>query len=189
MSVEQHPALRASDRDRDEMLVRLHTAFAEGRLDEPELDERIDRVLAARTHADLGAVAADLPSGRSAPTCPGAAPAGRFQLAYKTSVTRAGRWRLPERFTTVVYKGCGTLDLQAAELPGRTAVLRVLAYKSTVEIIVPPGIRVEAEGAGISTEVHGDPVHGDPLHGAPVVHVRGYAYKGAIRVKGLIRRL
>src|SRR5690606_20226891 len=46
MSVEQHPqtapALRASDRDRDEMLVRLHNAFAEGRLSEAELDERIE---------------------------------------------------------------------------------------------------------------------------------------------------
>ncbi|MEV4676408.1 MULTISPECIES: DUF1707 SHOCT-like domain-containing protein [Actinomadura] len=184
MSVEQHPALRASDRDRDDMLVRLHTAFAEGRLDEPELDERIDRVLAARTHADLGAVAADLPSARDAAPCPGTAPAGRFQIAYKTSVTRAGRWRLPERFTTVVYKGTGTLDLQAAELDGPVTTLRVLAYKSTVEIIAPPGVRVEADGAGVSTEVHGD-----PPAGAPVVHVRGYAYKGAIRVKGLIRRL
>ncbi len=109
MSVEQHPApaLRASDRDRDEMLVRLHTAFAEGRLDEPELDERIDLVLAARTHGELGAVAADLPCGRSAPVRPGSGPVGRFQVAYKSSVTRAGRWRLPERFTTVVYKGSG----------------------------------------------------------------------------------
>jgi hypothetical protein len=165
------------------MLVRLHTAFAEGRLDEPELDERIDLVLAARTHGELGAVAADLP-GRSAPVRPGSGPVGRFQVAYKSSVTRAGRWRLPERFTTVVYKGSGTLDLRSAELDGPVATLRVLAYKSKVEIIVPPGIRVEADGVGVSAEVHGD-----PPAGAPVVHVRGYAYKGTIRAKGLIPRL
>jgi hypothetical protein len=185
MSVEQHPApaLRASDRDRDEMLVRLHTAFAEGRLDEPELDERIDRVLAARTHDELGAVAADLPAGRSAPVRPGSGPVGRFQVAYKSSVTRAGRWRLPERFTTIVYKGSGTIDLRDAELDGPITTLRVLAYKSAVEIIVPPGIRVEADGIGVSAEVYGD-----ASAGAPVVYVRGYAYKGAIRAKGLIRR-
>lgn len=179
MSVEQHPApaLRASDRDRDEMLIRLHTAFAEGRLNEPELDERIDLVLAARTHDELGAVAADLPAVGSAPA---GGPVGRFQVAYKSSVTRAGRWRLPERFTSIVYKGSGS----AAELDGPITVLRVLAYKSTVEIIVPSGIRVEADGVGVSAEVYGGP----PV-GAPVVHVRGYAYKGAIRVKGLIRRL
>ncbi|MEU8798779.1 DUF1707 domain-containing protein [Spirillospora sp. NPDC048819] len=187
MSVEQHPqnapALRASDRDRDEMLVRLHTAFAEGRLSEAELDERIDLVLASRTHEELGAVAADLPrqGGGAVPECSG--PAGRFQVAYKSPVTRAGRWRLPERFTTVVYKGTGLLDLRSAELDGPVTVLRILAYKSSVEIIVPPGVRVETDGVGVSTEVHGV-----PPAGAPVVHVRGYAYKGTIEAKDRIRR-
>lgn len=185
MSVEQHPApaLRASDRDRDEMLVRLHTAFAEGRLSETELDERIDLALAARTHEELGAVAADLPR-VAASGCPeDYGPAGRFQIAYKSSVSRAGRWRLPEKFTTVVYKGTGLLDLRSAELDAPVTTLRILAYKSAVEIIVPPGIRVETDGVGISAEVHGVP----PAD-APVVHVRGYAYKGTIEAKDRIRR-
>ncbi|MEO3824948.1 DUF1707 domain-containing protein [Actinomadura sp. B10D3] len=187
MSVEQHPqppvALRASDRDRDDMLVRLHTAFAEGRIDEAELDERIDAVLASRTHDELGTVAADLPSGRVAPPDAGHGPAGRFQVAYKGSVKRAGCWRLPAQFTTVVYKGTGTLDLRAADFEAEATVLRVLAYKSDVEIIVPPGVRVETAGLGVSSEVHGD-----PRPGAPVVHVRGYAYKGTIEAKDRIRR-
>ncbi|XRQ04170.1 DUF1707 SHOCT-like domain-containing protein [Actinomadura welshii] len=187
MSVEQHPktvtALRASDRDRDEMLVRLHDAFAEGRLSEAELDERIDLALAARTHGELGAVAADLPSGSGGAVAACGEPVGRFQIAYKSSVARAGRWRLPERFTTVVYKGTGLLDLRSAELAGPVTRLRVLAYKSAVEIIVPPGVRVEADGAGVSAEVHGVP----PAD-APVVHIRGYAYKGTIQAKDRIRR-
>lgn len=187
MSIEQQPqalpALRASDRDRDEMLVRLHTAFAEGRLSEAELDERIDLVLAARTHQELGVVAADLPSGSAVVPGSSKGPVGRFHMAYKSPVTRAGCWRLPERFTVVVYKGTGLLDLRAAELDGPVTRLRVLAYKSTVEIVVPPGIRVEADGVGISAEVHGV-----PPAGAPVVHIRGYAYKGAIEAKDRIRR-
>lgn len=187
MSVEQQPltvpALRASDRDRDEMLVRLHEAFAEGRLTEAELDERIDLTLAARTHPELGAVAADLPTGSGRPDAECAGPAGRFQVAYKNSVTRAGRWRLPERFTTVVYKGTALLDLRAAELEGPGTALRVLAYKSAVEIIVPPGVRVETDGVGVSAEVHGV-----PPAGAPVVYIRGYAYKGTIEAKDRLRR-
>ncbi|TDC67981.1 DUF1707 domain-containing protein [Actinomadura sp. GC306] len=182
MSVEQHPltvpALRASDRDRDEMLVRLHDAFAEGRLTEAELDERIDLTLAARTYPELGAVAADLPGTPDGTEAVCAGPAGRFLVAYKNSVTRAGRWRLPERFTTVVYKGTALLDLRAAEPAGSGAVLRVLAYKSSVKIIVPPGVRVEADGVGVSTTVPGV-----PPAGAPVVLVRGYAYKGTIEAK------
>src|SRR5690606_3116324 len=146
-------------------------------------DLRIDRTLAARTHAELGAVAADLPS-RTAPGSEAPGVTGRFQVAYKNSVCRGGRWRLPARFTTLVYKGTGILDLRSAELDGPSATLRVFAYKSTVEIIVPPGIRVEADGVGVSTNVHGI-----PPAGAPVVHIRGYAYKGTIEVKDRIRLL
>lgn len=113
MSV-QHQPLRASDRDRDEVLVRLHTAYAEGRLSETELDERIDLTLAARTHDDLGRVSADLPGPRPA-AAPGA-PAGRLQVAYKDTVTRGGRWCVPDAFTSVVYKGRALLDLRTAEL-------------------------------------------------------------------------
>ncbi|GAA4300051.1 hypothetical protein GCM10023178_70520 [Actinomadura luteofluorescens] len=186
MSVEQDraaPAVRASDRDRDEMLVRLHTAFAEGRLSEAELDERIDLALAARTYDDLGSLVADLPAGRAAREETGNAPAGRFQVAYKGSVAKAGRWRLPERFTTVVYKGTGLLDLREADLDGEVTTLWVLAYKSTVQIVVPPGVRVEADGVGVSTEVCGA-----LRPGAPVLRVKGYAYKGAIEAKDRISR-
>ncbi|MFD0682961.1 DUF1707 SHOCT-like domain-containing protein [Actinomadura fibrosa] len=192
MSVEQRPrtadpALRASDRDRDETLVLLHTAYAEGRLTEAELDERIDLVLASRTHQELSRVSADLPPAGPAAEAPaGARPgttAGRYQIAYKSGVRRSGRWRLPERFWSLIYKGHSLLDLRAAELEGPVTHLRVLAYKSTVEIIVPPGVRVETDGAGLSTEVHGA-----PAAGAPVVHIRGYAYKGEIEVKDRLRR-
>ncbi|WP_067455113.1 DUF1707 SHOCT-like domain-containing protein [Actinomadura macra] len=184
MSVEQRkagPGLRASDRDRDEALVGLHTAYAEGRLTEAELDERIDLALAARTHADLDRVSADLPSAPREPAP--VRPASRFQMAYKSAVKRSGRWRVPENFTAVIYKGHSLLDLRAAELEGRVTTIRVLAYKSTVEILVPPGVRIEAGGVGVSAEVHGV-----PAVDAPVIHIQGFAYKGAIEAKDRFRR-
>ncbi|MFD0900867.1 DUF1707 SHOCT-like domain-containing protein [Actinomadura sediminis] len=174
MSVEHQP-LRASDRDRDEVLVRLHTAYAEGRLTETELDERIDLTLAARTHDDLGRVSADLPGHRPLP----GEPAGRLQVAYKDTVTRAGRWRVPDTFTSVVYKGRALLDLRVAELTEPVTTLRVVAYKSAVEIVVPATVRVEVSGMGVSTDVHGA-----PSAGAPIVRVRGIAYKGSIEARG-----
>ncbi|WP_067488796.1 DUF1707 SHOCT-like domain-containing protein [Actinomadura hibisca] len=180
MTVEQRPALRASDSDRDELLVRLHTAYAEGRLTEDELDGRIESALAARTQDELARLAADLPAARRpVPAAPahgpsGARPAGRFQLAYKSTVRRTGRWRLPDVHTTVVYKGSGLLDLRAADLPGQVVTLRVVAYKSTVRIVVPEGVRVEISGVGVSAETH------DAADDAPVVHVKGLAYKGTI---------
>lgn len=184
MTVEQRKGLRASDGDRDGILVRLHTAYAEGRLTEAELDERIDRALAARTRDDLAEVSADLPAAAAAPVpASGRRPAGRFQLAYKSGVRRTGRWRLPEKYTTVIYKGHSLLDLRAAELDGPVTTLRVLAYKSTVEVIVPPGVRVETGGMGVSADLNGA-----PGPDAPVVHIQGLAYKGAIEAKDRICR-
>ncbi|WP_433327199.1 DUF1707 SHOCT-like domain-containing protein [Spirillospora sp. CA-294931] len=176
MSVEQRPAApRVSDHDRDEVLVRLHTAYAEGRLDDAELDSGIDLVLASRTWAELDRVAAEVPAPYEEPA-PGGS--GRFQLAFKNRVRRTGRWRVPEKHTAVIYKGGCLLDLRTAELTGPLTVLRIIAYKSEVEIIVPPGVRVVADGMGVSTDLRAV-----PSRQAPVVHVKGLAYKGSIEAK------
>ncbi|MFG1999045.1 DUF1707 domain-containing protein [Spirillospora sp. NPDC048911] len=177
------PALRAADHDRDEVLVRLHTAYAEGRLTEAELDERIDLVLAARTHGELDRLAADLPTWQGPEEAittsgPRTGVGGRVQMAWKSSIRRAGRWRVPDRYTALAYKGGCLLDLRDAELTGPITTISVIAYKSAVEIIVPPGARVEISGIGVSTELHGA---ASPA--APVVHVRGFAYKGHIAAK------
>ena len=55
-------ATRASDRERDAVVQRVQDAFAEGRLNDDEFDERRRAALTARTHADLDALLADLPA-------------------------------------------------------------------------------------------------------------------------------
>ena len=59
------PVVRISDTDREQAITRLGEHAAEGRLTPDELDERSDAVLAARTHADLEPLFADLPRGSS----------------------------------------------------------------------------------------------------------------------------
>jgi len=53
--------LRASDADRDQAAATLREHFGSGRLDQDELDERVNRAYAARTMGDLSALLADLP--------------------------------------------------------------------------------------------------------------------------------
>jgi Domain of unknown function (DUF1707) len=176
-------ATRASDRERDAVVQRVQDAFAEGRLDDDEFDERSRAALTARTHADLDALLADLPA---APPATGPAPVlpgpGRFAVALKSSVRRAGRWRVPERYTTVVYKGGGWLDLRAAELSGPVTTFVAVAYKSRVTILVPPNVRVEMTGLGVTQDAHDeDPGYRLPAD-APVIHVRGIAYKGTVEI-------
>ena len=58
--------LRASHADREQVIEELKNAFAQGRLTRDELGARAGRALAARTHADLAALTADLPAGLAA---------------------------------------------------------------------------------------------------------------------------
>jgi hypothetical protein len=51
---------RCSDDDRDRAVAMLREALSQGRLDRSEFGDRIDAVLAARTHGDLRVVLADI---------------------------------------------------------------------------------------------------------------------------------
>ncbi|MCW2945041.1 MAG: hypothetical protein JWR24_1758 [Actinoallomurus sp.] len=53
-------ALRVSHAEREPVVGRLQEAYAEGRLDKPELDLRLHLAMTAKTRADLDAVLADL---------------------------------------------------------------------------------------------------------------------------------
>ena len=169
---------------RSELVVqRVQDAFAEGRLDDDEFDQRMRAALTAKTQAGLDVLLTDLPAtaaGAPRPAPASAVQPGRLAVAYKGMVRRAGRWRVPERYTTVVYKGSGLLDLRAAELQGPVTTIRAVAYKSQITVLVPPGIRVEMTGFGINQGAE-DTDHGLALApDAPVLHIRGLAYKGTI---------
>jgi len=57
-----------------------------------------------------------------------------------------------------------------------------VAYKSRVTILVPPNVRVEMTGLGVTQDVNDeDPGYRLPVD-APVIHVRGIAYKGAVEI-------
>jgi hypothetical protein len=56
------PDLRASDAERERVAQLLRDSAGEGRLDMDELDERLERVYAARTHGELQRVTRDLPA-------------------------------------------------------------------------------------------------------------------------------
>lgn len=60
--------IRAANSDRDAVVAQLNAAFAEGRLDVTELDERVSRAYAATTLGELQPLTADLPRSAAAPT-------------------------------------------------------------------------------------------------------------------------
>src|SRR5215467_5194889 len=66
--------IRVSDADREHATSRLREHFAEGRLTQDELDERISTALNAKTFGDLRPVMADLPEPVPAPPRPARPP-------------------------------------------------------------------------------------------------------------------
>jgi hypothetical protein len=176
------PAIRASDRERDAAVQRLQGAFAEGRIDDQEFDERMQAALTARTRAELDQVLADLPTSGGLATVPTQS-AGRLLLALKGGVQRRGRWRVPERFNAVAYKGGCEIDLRAAELSAGSTTITAVAYKGRVEILVPPGVRVHVRGYSYGGHWADEVPDHDLPADAPIVQVRAVAYKGTVEAR------
>ncbi|NUW42781.1 DUF1707 SHOCT-like domain-containing protein [Nonomuraea rhodomycinica] len=63
--------LRIGDAERERTMEALREHFAQGRLDHQELDERLDRTLAAKTARDLAEITADLPGSPAVHPGPG----------------------------------------------------------------------------------------------------------------------
>lgn len=54
--------LRASHADREQVIDVVKAAFVQGRLAKDEFDQRLGRVFASRTYADLASLTADIPA-------------------------------------------------------------------------------------------------------------------------------
>lgn len=73
------PDLRVSDQDREQVAAALSAHYAAGRLDEAELDQRLNGAYAARTESQLRELLVDLPE----------LPAGELQARAEFSARRA----------------------------------------------------------------------------------------------------
>jgi DUF1707 SHOCT-like domain len=87
--------LRAAHADRERVIEALKAAFAQGRLDTDELDDRVGRAFASRTYAELAALTADIPASQTSAgqTVAGPAvaePPGSPARTRATAARRAG---------------------------------------------------------------------------------------------------
>ena len=144
------PVLRASDADRDRVIDVLRAAVADGRLDPPEFDERLDAALAARTIAALAPLTADLiapPDSGAALTLPPAGTPAAELLTIKArhgSVRREGQWTLPRRLALRTAWCDVMLDLTSAVRSGPELVIELRATGGDVELVLAPGMVVDA---------------------------------------------
>jgi len=65
-----HSHLRASDADREHVIDTLKAAYVYGLVTRDEFDARVSQTFAARNHAELALVTADIPAGLAAASSP-----------------------------------------------------------------------------------------------------------------------
>jgi hypothetical protein len=189
-------SLRASDADRDQVANLLSTAYAEGRLNREEHDERIDQLMSARTFDDLIPITRDLvivgppapvatpqTTDRFAIDTRGPNPESDKMIAIFGGVTRKGKWRMRKNTHALALFGGMDLDLRNAIF--ETPVVEITGFWcfGGLDIKVPEGIEVQDRTAGIfgGTDVRDI---GDPAPGAPTLVIKGVALFGGVSIKG-----
>lgn len=195
---EPHGAMRASDADRDRVAEALREAYAEGRLDVEEHNERIDLAYKAKTLGELSPLLSDLPqrhtgtavgpsAGAPAPAMPADYAPGSKITAVFAEQKRGGRWIVPSQTTAAAVFGSVTIDLREAVLTQREVVIVANAVFGSIEIKVPHGVVVRDEGAAIFGSRSGsdrDSAGDVPITpDSPVVVVRGMALFGEVSVR------
>jgi hypothetical protein len=111
-------------------------------------------------------------------------PPVRGVTAFLSAQSRAGDWILPRLFRAVSFWGAVTIDLTSARFGPGTSRIEVVAIMGSIEVLVPPDVRVECDGDAIvgSFDMHGQK-WSMPSEGAPTIHITGTAYLGSVEVK------
>ena len=170
--------LRISHADRDRVAEVLRVAAGDGRIDADELDERLSAAYAARTHAELLPLTADLPI-----HC-GPAPEPQRHRAVFSAFDRSGAWPVPREMKVLAMLGSAHLDFRQATFVEREVVVVINAFLGGATVIVGPHTNVVIEGSGILGS-YGAPsglVNAKLDAQSPTVRVRGRAVLGGVNV-------
>jgi hypothetical protein len=172
------PAVRASDAEREQVVVQLREAAAEGRLTLDEFSQRVEAAYAAKTHDALEPLTADLPA---------VVPASRrrprsFTVSIFGGIDRKGRWRVARRHWVISMFGGSDLDLREASLEGGEATISIVDLFGGTDLYVPDGVEVDFNGFGLfgGADEHGGDEPARP--GAPLLRVRAFSMFGGTDV-------
>jgi hypothetical protein len=139
--VPEQPAIRLSDADREAVAQRLHRAVGEGRLTLDEFEQRVARVHAARTVAEVEPYVADLPGG---PVSPPALEHTELRTTA-SSLKRQGRWVVPRRLSVTARAGSVKLDFTEAVLPHHVVEIDLNVTAGSTVLVLPPGATADVD--------------------------------------------
>jgi hypothetical protein len=197
MSGEAKPNLVAVRSRRNQVIQILSDRFSDDVLDVDEFEQRVGLAHRATSLAELDRLVEDLepakaeetalaPSGRSRAELDQIAahrPASKSIVAVMGAAERKGEWRVPETVKVFAFMGGVSLDLREVVLPPGTTTVQVVAFMGGVEIIVPPNLAIECEGAGIMGSFEAvDRAPAIPEPDEPLLRVTGVAIMGGFEI-------
>lgn len=183
--------------------------FAGDSLSVDELERRLDRTHRASSLEELRQIFEDLPGGDErfdalirSPTGGASSPADTFPggssadlqryagsrstndlaLAVLGGSARRGRWLPAARTTALTVCGGVELDFRDAALPPGVTEIQAFALMGGVEVIVPPGIAVDARGFAVMGGFDHMDDSLERTSDRPVLRIRGMAIMGAIEI-------
>jgi hypothetical protein len=182
--------------ERERVIEQLSMHFADDRIALPELESRLDRAYAAGSVAELRSLVGDLPVAAGAPPAPLPAspldlfapadevPARGVMFAVMGGQERGGSWIVPRHLKVFALMGGAVLDLRRARFAPGVTVIDAIALMGGIEVIVPPGVRVDCAGGafmgGFDSRA-GDA--SDRSAGGPVVRLDGLAIMGGVEAR------
>jgi hypothetical protein len=179
--------------ERERVVQALSTHFANDDLSMEEFEDRLERAYKVVSTPQLAALLADLPpldgadAAARAPAIlapPGDVPPRGVMMAVLSGTERRGSWIVPRHLKVVAFMGGVELDLREARFAPGVTEIDVTAILGGVEIIVPPGVRVESFGAAFLGGFQargGDATALTPFN--PVIRLSGIALLGGVDVK------
>jgi Domain of unknown function (DUF1707) len=187
MTGEVSPAgeLRASHADRDRVVEVLRVAAGDGRLTAPELDERLEAALTARTLGELAALTADLPASSVSPIAP--VPQAKDLVTiecHSSSAQRDGAWVVPQRMDVRVTSGSVRLDFRSAVITKPVLHLDADVKSGHLLLVTRPGVVVDADDVAVSSGQVKVQVHDEP--NVPTVlriQVTGRVMSGTLKAR------
>lgn len=189
--------------ERDRIIDALCEHYAEDRIGLEEFERRVERAHRARTRDELRSLLSDLPALAGQPLAKAGGESGR-EVALPPGVGKVHPSRVPERQTEIaiwsgkVRKGSWVpartirafacmggveLDFREALLPPGEIRVHAGALMGGVEILVPPGVRVETDGFAFLGGFEEDTDASGPVGpDTPVIRVSGFAMLGAVEI-------
>lgn len=180
--------LAALRQQRELAIGRLCTHFALDHLEAEELEQRIDLAHRAVTSAELALLFKGLPALDEPPSAPGSAGAevggSRVVVALMGGAERKGGWTPAPTLYVTAFMGGVLLDFREARLTAPVTEVYVAAVMGGVEIVVPPGVRLESNGIGIMGGFEQAGRGKFPVDSTvPVIRVTGVAVMGGVDVR------